>query len=148
MPRVPVHREPKPRPRRRSREPENYRHSRDYSHHETGHADHRSNGQGHSKRKIGTLTAHLVAAVGEFVGTFMFLYFSFLGQEMLVSQAAERSIQNGLASSHQNIYTALLYGLSLLVNVWAFYRISGGLFNPAVRVLPLVSLISLLHSSS
>lgn len=31
-----------------------------------------------------------------------------------------------------NIHTALVYGFSLLVNVWAFYRISGGLFNPAV----------------
>jgi aquaporin related protein len=142
MPRVPVHREPKPPPRRRSRETENYRHSRDYDHHESGHVDRRSNGHDHPKRKIGTLTAHLVAAVGEFVGTFMFLYFSFLGQEMLVSQAAEVSIQNRLASNHQNIYTALLYGLSLLVNVWAFYRISGGLFNPAVCVLLLPSLFT------
>jgi len=63
----------------------------------------------------------------------MFLYFSFIGQIMLVSQAAERSSINGQASSQQNIFTALLYGFSLLVNVWAFYRISGGLFNPAVR---------------
>lgn len=64
----------------------------------------------------------------------MFLYFSFIGQIMLVSQAAERSTINGQASSQQNIFTALLYGFSLLVNVWAFYRISGGLFNPAVRI--------------
>lgn len=27
---------------------------------------------------------------------------------------------------------SLAYGFSLLVNVWAFFRISGGLFNPAV----------------
>jgi aquaporin related protein len=50
---------------------------------------------------------------------------------MLVTQASDRS-GNGAASSQQNIFTALLYGLSLLVNAWAFYRISGGLFNPAV----------------
>lgn len=64
----------------------------------------------------------------------MFLYFAFAGQIMIVTQASETSIANGLASSQQNIFTALLYGFSLLVNVWAFYRISGGLFNPAVCV--------------
>jgi aquaporin related protein len=174
MPRVPVHREPKPPPHLRNRDPENFRHSRDvenyqhsrelddfhhtqdYSHNEaTGHTSSYSNGHanGHSnnnannrsrrntqnrpKRKINALTGHIVAAVGEFVGTFMFLYFSFLGQEMLVTQAAETSRGNGLASSQQNVFTALIYGFSLLVNVWAFYRISGGLFNPAVCVLTL-----------
>lgn len=75
----------------------------------------------------------MVAAVGEFVGTFMFLYFSFAGQIMLTTQTDPAA--NGQASSQQNIFTALLYGFSLLVNVWAFYRISGGLFNPAVRLL-------------
>jgi aquaporin related protein len=66
----------------------------------------------------------------------MFLYFAFACQLMLVSQASEKAIMNGLASSQQNIFTALVYGFSLLVNVWAFYRISGGLFNPAVRSFP------------
>lgn len=28
------------------------------------------------------------------------------------------------------IYIALSFGLSLLVNAWVFYRITGGLFNP------------------
>jgi aquaporin related protein len=177
MPRIPVHRDPKPPPRLRnhdpenlchSREPENQRNSRELDdfHHGQDHSQQNlsyingyTNGQtngyanahanGHTtntnrsrntarsppKRKIGTFTGHVVAATGEFAGTFMFLYFSFLGQEMLVSQAAETSLGNGLASSQQNIFTALIYGFSLLVNVWAFYRISGGLFNPAVCVL-------------
>jgi aquaporin related protein len=135
-----VHREPKPQPQRRSHEHDGQRRSRDYDHHanahvENGHGHRHSNGHGHGKRKISTLTGHLVAAVGEFVGTFMFLYFAFAGQIMLVTQAGEVSRANGLASSQQNIFTALLYGLSLLVNAWAFYRISGGLFNPAVSVI-------------
>jgi aquaporin related protein len=136
MPRVPVHREPKPQPHRRSHDGDTRRRSHDYDHHSNGHVE---NGHGHSntnthgKRKISTLTGHLVAATGEFVGTFMFLYFAFAGQIMIVTQASEVSLANGLASSHQNIFTALLYGFSLLVNAWAFYRISGGLFNPAVR---------------
>ena len=53
---------------------------------------------------------------------------------MLNTQAADVSLTNGQSSSQTNIFTALLYGLSLLVNVWAFYRISGGLFNPAVSL--------------
>jgi aquaporin rerated protein, other eukaryote len=31
------------------------------------------------------------------------------------------------------VYISLSFGMSLLVVAWAFYRISGGLFNPAVR---------------
>jgi aquaporin related protein len=133
MHRVPVHREPKTSPHRRDRDQSNRRQSRDYSHQENGHSNPRPNGQRRPKRQLSTLTTHLIAAVGEFVGTFMFLYFSFAGQIMIVQQASDVARRNGLASSQQNIFTALLYGFSLLVNVWAFYRISGGLFNPAVR---------------
>ena len=128
MPRVPTYREPKPRRRSRSQ------HSRD------GRRNSQSNGSNYDvpapqpKHKISTLEGHLVAASGEFVGTFMFLYFSFACQLMLTNQASERSILNGGPSSQQNVFTALVYGLSLLVNVWAFFRISGGLFNPAVRL--------------
>jgi aquaporin related protein len=64
----------------------------------------------------------------------MFLYFSFACQVMLHTQAGETSLANGGTSSQTNIFTALVYGFSLLVNVWAFYRISGGLFNPAVTL--------------
>ena len=64
----------------------------------------------------------------------MFLYFSFACQIMLHTQASETSLQNGGHSSQMNVFTALVYGLRLLVNVWAFYRISGGLFNPAVCI--------------
>jgi aquaporin related protein len=77
---------------------------------------------------------HLVAASGEFCGTFMFLYFSFACQIMLHTQRSDTSLENGGFSATMNIHTALVYGFSLLVNVWAFYRISGGLFNPAVSL--------------
>ncbi|KAF1835237.1 aquaporin, partial [Decorospora gaudefroyi] len=86
------------------------------------------------KKKLTSLQAHLVAASGEFVGTFMFLFFSFAGTLMIVNQASDQATSNGQASSQQNIFIALLYGFSLLVNVWAFFRISGGLFNPAVTL--------------
>lgn len=119
MPRLPVHREPK----------EN----------RNGRTEGRTEGHtnGNSRRKqphLSTLQKHLVAASGEFCGTFMFLYFSFACQIMLHTQRSDSSIENGGFSATVNIYTALAYGFSLLVNVWAFYRISGGLFNPAVRL--------------
>ncbi|KAF2998798.1 hypothetical protein E8E13_000822 [Curvularia kusanoi] len=93
-----------------------------------------SHDQRPSHNKLSNLETHLIAASGEFVGTFMFLYFAFACQIMLHTQASDRSLENGGFSSQQNINTALVYGLSLLVNVWAFYRISGGLFNPAVTL--------------
>jgi MIP family channel proteins len=32
------------------------------------------------------------------------------------------------------LYVSLIFGFSLMVNVWIFFRISGGLFNPAVTL--------------
>jgi aquaporin rerated protein, other eukaryote len=83
---------------------------------------------------LNPIQKHLIAASGEFVGTFFFLYFSYMGSVMLTTQASDASISNGGTSSQTNIFAALIYGFSLLVNVWAFYRISGGLFNPAASL--------------
>jgi aquaporin related protein len=30
------------------------------------------------------------------------------------------------------LYISLIFGFSLMVCVWVFFRVSGGLFNPAV----------------
>lgn len=32
------------------------------------------------------------------------------------------------------LYISVIFGFSLMVNVWVFFRISGGLFNPAVTL--------------
>lgn len=85
-------------------------------------------------RHIGPMEGHLIAAVGEFVGTFFFLWMAYSAQLMVINQASSASLIGG-ASSHTVVYISLIYGLSLLVNAWAFYRISGGLFNPAVRII-------------
>lgn len=73
----------------------------------------------------------LVAFLGEFVGTFLFLFFAFTG-----TQVANHTAQiNPLAGQNQAsvlLYISLSFGFSLAVNVWVFFRISGGLFNPAV----------------
>lgn len=81
---------------------------------------------------------HIVAIIGEFVGTFFFLFLAFTGAQTanvssnpntgdtVITEAPQKTPQ-------QLLYTALAFGFSLAVNAWVFFRISGGLFNPAVR---------------
>lgn len=71
----------------------------------------------------------IVAALGEFVGTTMFLFFAFTGTAVAKIPAANGSTDFDISAQ---TYIALCFGFSLMVNVWVFYRISGGLFNPAV----------------
>lgn len=82
---------------------------------------------------LSPVQSHIIAAVAEFVGTFMFLFLAFVGQLMAVS----RQPSAGDFSGNSNVTVliiSLAYAISLLGNVWAFYRISGGLFNPAVCI--------------
>jgi aquaporin related protein len=88
-------------------------------------------GPPHQRYRLSPVGRHLVAASGEFVGTFFFLYFGYAGNLMAILQAPYTAPNGGLASS-TDIWIAVSYGFALLVNAWAFYRISGGLFNPAV----------------
>jgi len=74
---------------------------------------------------------HLIAAAGEFVGTFFFLWFAYAGNMQYVQQTVLTPPSGGMSSS-TIFFIANVYSFSLLVNVWAFFRISGGLFNPAV----------------
>lgn len=82
--------------------------------------------------------------VGEFVGTFLFLFFAFAGT--MAAKSASLPYQPGnyqlpnstllfapetdpktfLPSPELLLYVALCFGFSLGVNVFAFYRISGG----------------------
>ena len=80
---------------------------------------------------INVLQSHMIAASGEFVGTFFFLWMAYSGQLMVLGQVGSVAIVGG-TSSETIVLVAIVYGFSLLVNAWAFYRISGGLFNPAV----------------
>ncbi|PVI08331.1 aquaporin-like protein [Periconia macrospinosa] len=80
---------------------------------------------------------HFVAFIGEFVGTTMFLFFAFSGTQVanIQSNDSENKTTTGADTgfSPQVLqYIALVFGFSLMVNVWIFFRISGGLFNPAV----------------
>jgi aquaporin rerated protein, other eukaryote len=93
-----------------------------------GHHHHHQKQQRTHLSEVGT---HMVAASGEFVGTFFFLYFGYAGNVIAVLQEPAAA-PNGTLANNTIIWIAMAYGFSLLVNFWAFYRISGGLFNPAV----------------
>lgn len=90
---------------------------------------------------------HFVACTAEFAGTFLFLLFAFLGHSTAVYKAASTG-PNESATSATLMYIALSYGFSLLVNAWTMYRISGGLFNPAVTLgLVLVGALDLVRGA-
>lgn len=87
---------------------------------------------------------HFVAFIGEFFGTFMFFFMAFAAAQ-IANLAASQSIAGDSAAQQKFImghkanietlmYIALGFGFSLAVNAWAFFRISGGLFNPAVAM--------------
>ncbi|GKT45242.1 aquaporin-2 [Colletotrichum spaethianum] len=72
-------------------------------------------------RIANTARNNIVAVLGEFVGMFLFLFFSFAG-----TQVAKTPL--GAPGSVPNlpciIFIALAFGVSLTANMWAFYRIT------------------------
>ncbi|KAI5776539.1 aquaporin-like protein [Geopyxis carbonaria] len=78
-----------------------------------------------------------VASMGEYVGTTLFLFFAFAGT-MVANIPSGNSADNttSAAATGPNasvlLYISLVFGFSLAANVWVFFRVSGGLFNPAV----------------
>jgi aquaporin related protein len=89
-----------------------------------------------------SVKGHVVACVGEFVGTFMFLLLALGGMNVVNTAPPEGQNAVSLAANPVSLaanpskimYIALVFGMSLTVNAWVFFRISGGLFNPAVTL--------------
>ncbi|KAK3670723.1 Aquaporin-1 [Recurvomyces mirabilis] len=90
---------------------------------------------------------HFIAMMGEFVGTFLFLFFAFAATQVANTAAAAQDVGNqgagnasgagGLSQAPNAstlLYISLAFGFSLAVNAWVFFRITGGLFNPAVTL--------------
>ena len=75
----------------------------------------------------------VISMIGEFVGTYLFLFFAFAATQVANTPPSDLDKP---ASTATLLYISLAFGFSLAVNVWIFFRISGGLFNPAVRSLP------------
>lgn len=66
------------------------------------------------------------------MGTFLFLFFAFAGAQVANEAEASSNTGDALPSLGTLLYISLAFGFSLAVNAWVFFRISGGLFNPAV----------------
>ncbi|KAH0496312.1 hypothetical protein TgHK011_003683 [Trichoderma gracile] len=79
-------------------------------------------------RLSGSFKTALVVAVGEFCGTFMFLLLSFMGAQTALNTSG------GSLDAPTLLYIASSFGTALAVNVWVFYRVTGGMFNPAVTL--------------
>lgn len=79
--------------------------------------------------------------VGEFVGTTLFLLLA-LGATNVANipttsvtgatAEGEKGTTVAAVNTSSLLYIALAFGFSLAVNAWIFFRVSGGLFNPAV----------------
>lgn len=89
------------------------------------------------------LKNHFIAMIGEFVGTVLFLIFALGGTNVALTPTTSltgntAAGQDDSAVSTVNtsnlLYIALSFGFSLAVNAWIFFRVSGGLFNPAVSL--------------
>lgn len=66
----------------------------------------------------------------------MFLFMAFAATQVAnagAPQTADASLTQTPDSSNL-LFISLAFGFSLAVNAWAFFRISGGLFNPVVSV--------------
>lgn len=76
---------------------------------------------------------HTTAFISELAGTFLFLFFAFA-----IAQVANTPPPTGSSDAPPDIgkifFIASGFGCSVAVNVWLFYRVSGGMFNPAVSV--------------
>lgn len=70
----------------------------------------------------------IVAVIGELIGTTLFLFFGYAGVEVAKLQGRQSPDLEVL------FYISATFGASLMFTAWIFFRISGGLFNPAVSV--------------
>ncbi|KJZ75175.1 hypothetical protein HIM_05369 [Hirsutella minnesotensis 3608] len=77
----------------------------------------------------------LVVVAAEFCGTFTFLLLSFIGaQTAIVNNSPGNTNSGAILLPSSLFYIAASFGSALAANVWIFYRVSGGMFNPAVTL--------------
>ncbi|KAK5314535.1 Aquaporin-1 [Exophiala xenobiotica] len=75
---------------------------------------------------------HTTAFMSEFAGTFLFLFFALSIVQVVHTPPPANS---HAAPDLLGIFLISLgFGTSVAINVWLFYRVSGGMFNPAVTL--------------
>lgn len=82
-----------------------------------------------------TVRREIAAFLGEFIGTFMFLFLAFTGTQIALNAAGTQQLtssDNPAPDVSKLIYIAFAFGVSLAINVAIFADISGAKFNPAV----------------
>ncbi|KAL7895496.1 aquaporin-like protein [Trichoderma sp. SZMC 28014] len=80
-----------------------------------------------------TIRNEFVVVFGEFCGTFMFLLTSYIGTQAAIDNNSPGN-PNAPLFPFSLMYIAASFGTALAVNVWVFFRVTGGLFNPAVTL--------------
>ncbi|KAF8317787.1 aquaporin-like protein [Cantharellus anzutake] len=66
-----------------------------------------------------------LAMVGEFIGTFLFLWLAFTGDKLSYANVPDNTTI---------LFIALSFGMALTVTCWCFFRVTGAAFNPAVTL--------------
>lgn len=82
---------------------------------------------------------HVVAMIGEYLGTTMFLFFGYIAAQT-ANEKKDITLRAAIGAAGAPVgpsllqisYISSVFGLSLAANVWIWYRVSGGMFNPSV----------------
>lgn len=80
-----------------------------------------------------SLTNHIVAFLGEFFGTFIFLWTAFVIAQ-IANQLPDIPPAGQGSSPGQLIMISFGFGFGVMVGVFIFFRVSGGNLNPAVTL--------------
>lgn len=84
---------------------------------------------------------HIVAVIGEYLGTTMFLFFGYVAAQT-ANEKQDITLRAAIGAAGvppgpsllQISYISAVFGLSLAANAWIWYRVSGGMFNPSVSI--------------
>lgn len=84
---------------------------------------------------------HIVAMIGEYLGTTMFLFFGYIAAQT-GNEKQDITLRASIGAAGAPVgpsllqisYISAVFGLSLAANVWIWYRVSGGMFNPSVSL--------------
>ena len=71
----------------------------------------------------------------------MFLFMAFGGTQIANLPGARTTTQPDSIDTSNLMYISLAFGLSLIINVWIFFRVSGALFNPAISLALLIATV-------